>query len=140
MSNMNDYFEDVGDFHRKFGLKKAGLALKLRPHLLPQDDFYFRLAFILEETQELIVAHRNSDLAGCADALIDIVYVALGAAQEMELPWQALWAEVQRANMTKERATGDDDPRSKRGYGKDIIKPEGWRPPDLAGVLRQFMS
>ena len=38
------------------------------------------------------------------DALIDLTYVAMGTAYMMGLPWQDLWDEVQRANMSKVRA------------------------------------
>ncbi len=133
-------YDDVGAFHYKFGLPSAGepRTLAEAPHLLEQRDFEFRLAFLLEEIQELIRAHSKGDLVGSADALIDLVYVAMGAGHMMGLPWQPLWNEVQRANLAKERATGDHDPRSKRGYAKDIVKPPGWRSPELAAVLRSY--
>lgn len=58
------------------------------------------------------------------------------ASLRLGLPWHDLFDEVQRANITKERATGTDDPRSKRGSAWDIVKPEGWTPPDIPGVFR----
>jgi len=44
-----------------------------------------------------------------------------------------LWNEVQRANMSKVRASSES--QSKRGSSLDVIKPEGWRGPDIQGVL-----
>ena len=51
----------------------------------------------------------------------------------MGLPWPQLWDEVQRANMAKERAKHAGE--SKRGSALDVVKPEGWVPPDVAGAL-----
>jgi predicted HAD superfamily Cof-like phosphohydrolase len=64
------------------------------------------------------------------DALIDIVYVALGTAYLQGFPWQRGWLEVQIANMAKRRAVDGEG----RGTG-DIRKPEGWKAPDIEGVL-----
>ena len=57
----------------------------------------------------------------------------MGTSVLMQLPWQSLWNEVQRANMTKVRA--DDESQSKRGSNLDVIKPAGWVGPDIKGVL-----
>lgn len=83
---------------------------------------------------------REQDLEKAADALADLVYVALGTAHMMGLPFEAVWAEVQRANMTKVRATGDDDPRSKRGSSLDVVKPEGWKAPDHGPAIEAAMT
>lgn len=120
-------FDDVGDFHRKFGLDNDR---NTSPTLLPEDVNTFRIEFMMEELNEFRDAIVEDDLYKAADALIDLVYVALGTAHMMGLPFEDLWAAVQRANMAKERATGGDDARSKRRHSLDVVKPEGWRPPD----------
>lgn len=130
-------YHDVGQFHQKFNLPCIQHSGPLRPHLLAADVFNYRRRFLLEELKELVNAQLNDDLPGVADALIDLVYVAMGTAQLMDLPWPALWDEVQRANLAKVRATGIDDPRAKRGSALDVVKPEGWHPPDIAAVLRE---
>ena len=131
---MPDLFKDVGAFHRKFELPSWPTAPG--PALPSMDVVEFRVGFLREELRELIVAFSRDDLPGAADALVDLVYVALGTAHLMGLPFNALWTEVQRANLAKERAAGAADPRSRRGHALDVVKPPGWQPPDVAGVLR----
>lgn len=152
---MTTYFDDVGAFHRKFDLPHAPRA---KPRALDPSLFRFRAGFLIEELAEFVeacgyyqvaptlrtvakaLADRNAphligpmadaDVAGAADALADLVYVALGTAHFMGLPFDEVWDEVQRANMTKERATSADDLRSKREHAFDVVKPEGWALPD----------
>jgi predicted HAD superfamily Cof-like phosphohydrolase len=128
-------FEDVGDFHEKFGLPcyRQGTM----PHFPPVDVIQFRFRFMEEELTEFAEACTEDNLAKAADALVDLVYVALGTAHLMGVPFDQCWAEVQRANMTKVRASGADDPLSKRKHSLDVVKPQGWTPPDIEGVLRQ---
>lgn len=128
---MRTNFDDVCAFTEKFDLPRPS-----HPQLLNADLFNYRAKFLLEETNEFIDANRDGNLADAADALVDIVYVALGTAVMMGLPWQRLWDEVQRANMDKQRVL--DISKSKRHSPYDVIKPEGWRPPDLAAILEAF--
>lgn len=131
---MSDPYRDVGDFHRRFGLDAHPEA---PPRLLGVDAFGFRFRFLEEELRELAEAHAAGDLAGAADALVDLVYVALGTAHLMGLDWNAHYAAVHAANMLKERASSAADPRSKRGHALDVVKPEGWAPPDHRQILER---
>lgn len=130
MSKEND---DVKAFQEKFGV-----PMSATPAFLTGEVARFRANFLLEEIDEFIDANDVLDLAGAADALIDLVYVAHGTALIMGLPWDKLWDEVQRANMTKMRATSAED--SKRKSSLDVIKPPGWVGPDHSAALgpRQF--
>jgi predicted HAD superfamily Cof-like phosphohydrolase len=128
-------FDSVGEFHRKFGLRVCGDG---PPLIVDDDTFLFRYQFLHEELHELLQAHRDRDLSAVADALVDLVYVAHGTAHMYGLPFDEVFKEVQRANMTKERAVGSGDGRSKRGSALDVVKPEGWTPPDVEGVLARF--
>lgn len=121
---------DVWCFNCKFDLPRPKT-----PQLLDSYTFHFREGFLREELDEFYTAHQHADLAGAADALVDLVYVALGTAIMMGLPWQALWDEVQRANMSKVRAASAED--SKRGSTLDVVKPPGWVAPDISAVLRR---
>ena len=127
-------FDDVGAFHQKFGLPNSNEGIERRP--LDYETYEFRRDFLLEEVREFIEAFETDDQAGMADALIDLVYVAMGTAHLMGLPWQVLWNEVQRANMTKQRAS-EDGSDSKRGNSLDVVKPPGWTPPDIEGILER---
>lgn len=96
----------------------------------------FREKFLAEELDEFREGLDEHDMIKVADALVDLVYVAMGTAYGLGLPWQELWEEVQKANMRKVRAKNASE--SKRGSAADVIKPEGWQPPDIAGVLERF--
>lgn len=129
---MADNYDDVKTFH--FAM---GLPLPDAPQLLDRETRKFRERFMHEELDEFHGACAAYDLPGAADALVDLVYVAMGTAVMMGLPWQELWDEVQRANMAKQRALPDGSD-SKRGSALDVVKPMGWQPPDIAGVLRRY--
>ena len=116
---------DVKAFHEKFGF-----LVHETPGHLTKRKLRERVEFLEEELAEFKVACATQDLAEQGDALIDLVYVALGTAVMLGLPWEAMWAEVQRANMAKERGVG------KRGHQFDCVKPEGWMPPNHEYVLR----
>lgn len=121
-------YHDVRAFHDKFGVSMAKVA-----SLLGQEAYAFRLKFMREELQEFQDDHDAGDLHGAADALVDLVYVAVGTALIMGLPWDKLWQEVQRKNMEKVRATRAD--QSKRASKFDVVKPAGWTPPDHTTAL-----
>ena len=119
---------DLKNFRKRFGL-----GCPTMPQLLSPDALQFRQTLMDEELQEFRDAHAAGDLPEAADALIDLVYVAIGCALEMGLPWEELWADVQRANMSKVRAAKPSD--SKRGSTYDVVKPSGWVPPQGAAII-----
>lgn len=119
---------DVLAFHQKFGV-----PMPSEPSFLGPEAFGFRMKFMQEELNEFHDDHSAGDMLKAADALVDLVYVTVGTALMMGLPWPRLWAEVQRANMAKERATSSG--QSKRGTALDVIKPEGWKAPDHSAAL-----
>lgn len=136
-------FDDVGDFHRRFDLpavpKGGGAAEPSFPPLMDEELYQFRLKFLRQELREFKDGWEAGDLAEVADALVDLVYVALGTAHLLGLPWQEMWDEVQRVNMSKVRASSaaESQRATGRGHASDVVKPEGFTPPDIAGVLRR---
>lgn len=94
-----------------------------------QFDMYIRL--IEEEFIELQDADNDVDTL---DALIDILVVTIGAIHSMGADGEGAWIEVMRSNFAK------IDPASgkvlKREDGK-VLKPEGWKPPQLARYLNK---
>lgn len=123
-------FGDVGRFHRKFDLPVSYST----PRAVDKDLLEFRTKFMQEELDEFAAAKTAADQF---DALLDLVYVAMGTAHMMGFPWEAGWARVQQANMAKVRASADASD-SKRGSSWDVVKPEGWLAPDIAGLLDLF--
>ncbi len=134
-----DLFGDVGEFHDRFGLGTFGTV---RPGALPPDVFKFRQDFMEEELQEHNLAHTSLDRDAllALDALVDLVYVALGTAHLMGIDFNAHWRLVHEKNMQKERASGAADPRSKRGHSLDVVKPVGWTPPDHEPIFTKTLN
>lgn len=115
-----DMFKDVLSFHKKYHL-----PISKRPGWVRNDIQEFRMNFIREEFQELEDAYAIQDLSEFFDGLLDLVYVCIGMAVFMNLPWNEGWRRVQDANMKKVRVESGG-PR----HGEyDIVKPEGWKPP-----------
>lgn len=138
-------FADVDAFHEKFQLLRFQ-----KPGHLTKGKLRERIEFMQEELNEFIegcglvaitttdspgtpvLAYEDEgeqDLAKQADALVDLVYVALGTAVMLGLPWDWLWNDVQRANMAKVRGV------THRGHAVDVKKPEGWQGPQTERIL-----
>lgn len=133
---MKTLFDLVGEFHAKFVLPRRGDGFG-GPAILEPDVLAFREDFMDEELAEFHHACSVGDLPKAVDALCDLVYVALGTAHMMRAPFDACFAEVQRANMTKMRASGADDPLSTRAHRLDVVKPCGFKPPNLAPIIEE---
>lgn len=120
---MTSNFQKVGEFR-----KTMGLPMSETPQLLtPAETSYFA-RFIMEELSEYLRANEEGSLVGAADAIIDLVYVSLGCAHAMGLPFDRLFDIVHAANMAKEPA--NDYIRSLRGSQYDVVKPIGWQGPE----------
>lgn len=116
-------FEQVGEFR-----KAMGLPIGDEPQLLtPAETSYFA-RFIMEELSEYLRANEEGLLTNAADAIVDLVYVSLGCAHAMGLPFDELFQVVHKANMAKQPA--NDYIRSMRGSQYDVVKPIGWVPPE----------
>jgi len=144
-----EMFQDIADFHRKFELMYRG-----KPRELPADLAEFRVGFLAEELAEYItpgnedhkmLAHMlkrywrdglgKVSLAKKFDALIDLVYVALGTAYLHGFPFDLGWARVHAANMAKVKSVGAGN---NRGGTHDVVKPGGWTPPVLDDLVCPF--
>lgn len=90
------------------------------------------LNLILEESQELEKAINDNDEVEQFDAILDIIVVCIGYGLSRGFPMLEGWQEVMRSNFAK------IDPKTgsvrKRDDGK-ILKPDGWKAPDLRDVL-----
>jgi predicted HAD superfamily Cof-like phosphohydrolase len=123
---METYFADVEKFHEKFGLEYNDYP---RPLSIPEKNF--RLVCLREEVQEYADA---DNLEGEMDALVDLVYFALGTAYRHGFDrFDEAWKRVHTANMAKVVATNAK--QSKRKYKGDIVKPKGWKSPVLDDLV-----
>lgn len=82
-----------------------------------------------EEFQEYLEAEGLNDEIAIADALADMIYIILGTAIAYGIPLGEVFREVHRSNLAK-----FEGQRRYREDGK-LLKPEGWTPPDVAGLL-----
>lgn len=117
---------DVEDFHRQFRIPHADKPTPLLQVMPPQLGAQ-RLKHLREELQEYERAVSDNDVAGQADALVDLVYVAIGNALVQGIPWFRIWHAVHAANMRKVF-----DPRNPKG----VTKPPNWQAPNIAAELK----
>lgn len=120
-------YTDTSEFLSKMDIKQAQ-----GPGLLPDDVMKARHKHMIEEVNEFVFSNNMSDLNGCVDALVDVIYVALGTANMMGLTedeFAECWRRVHEANMKKESIEDID------GHKLGVVKPKGWLSPDFADVL-----
>lgn len=124
------YYDSVRQFH----MKVLGIH-DVKPTFQLPVEFTQRVAFMEEEIEELGQAYCNDDLVGVADALADLVYVALGTAHMMGIPFDDVFKVVHAANMQKQRGM------TKRGMVYDAVKPDGWVGPEeqIDAILKGAM-
>lgn len=112
--------EQVSEFQKvvlKRNLPTVPEALRLSAALYQGDC-------ILEELNEYNEAALRGDLVGMADALVDLVYFAIGAAVQMGIPFEQVFEVVHRKNMRKQLGV------TKRGNPEDAAKPTDWVGPE----------
>lgn len=113
---------DVERFHREvIGIVDATTPAIRRPEL--------RAELIREEAAETVAAILHGDLIESIDGMCDLLAVVYGTAAEFGIDLAPFWDEVHRTNMAK--AGGPVRADGKR------LKPSGWTPPDIAGVLKR---
>ncbi len=121
-------FDDTMAFQQKYGLWR-----KDQFGILPEEEMKVKIGHLYEELAEIDKAHKEGNIYEISDGLIDLIYVASGLLNLMNIPAQALWNDVQARNMQKIRATKDNV--GKRGSTFDVIKPEGWLPPRTKDIV-----
>lgn len=87
-----------------------------------------KVKHLVEELTEYIKAVYDGDREAQLDALVDLVYVALGAAYMDNFNFNDAFEHVHECNMKKVRKS---TPRSEW----DVVKPEGWEAPNLKGFV-----
>lgn len=115
---MNKEWHKVKLFHEKFGHPSADF-----PIFLDKERAKNRSKWIMEEITEFLVAQNIYEQA---DAMIDLIYFALGTLVEMGIKPDDLFEIVQDANMSKLGIDGKSMYNKKDGK---IIKPGNWKDP-----------
>jgi len=95
-----------------------------------QFNLYFKM--IKEEYKELRDAIDAGDQVEVLDAIVDILVVTIGAGHSMGADVEGAWNEVMRTNFAKiDSETG----KVRRRKDGKVLKPEGWKPPELSSFL-----
>lgn len=121
-----DYLQDVRDLYIAFG-HRVSLAPDLGNVRLKD----LRYILIKEEVNELVNGLVHNDVVQVAGALGDILYVTFGGCLAFGIPIAEVWKAVQASNMAK---LGPDGKLSYNAIG-EVLKPEGWKPPDIASII-----
>jgi len=116
----------VREFHETFVLP---IGEKAR-HFTGNDTFTspkrrLRMDLLDEEILEYWHAEMNDDIVGIADALADIVYIAVGTAVAYGIPFNEVFEEVHASNMSK---LGDTGEPIYRDDGKVLKGPDYFEP------------
>ena len=90
-----------------------------------------RLRLLSEEFREYMEAEKSTNPVDIADALGDMLVVIYGTAAAYGIDLDAVVREIHASNMTKVQPDGT----VLRDEGGKIMKPEGYRPPNLAPIL-----
>jgi NTP pyrophosphatase (non-canonical NTP hydrolase) len=127
MSGMSkDMLGLVEEFQEKFGLIYRGPPRDIEPYELSAS----RIDHMDEELREYMRAWQDHDLEKMLDALVDLTYVVLGTALMHGFNMREAFRRVHLANMKKVRA----EPEKGR-HPWDVVKPDGWEPPDLRDLV-----
>lgn len=115
---MNKQYLMVKEFHQRFGHLVAD-----HPTPLTDEQRRQRYWFMYEELQEFL---NSSSVVDQADAMIDLIYFALGTMVNMGVEPERLFEIVHEANMSK--FWQDGQPRWDKETGK-VMKPPTWVDP-----------
>ncbi len=123
--SVDQYVEGVRAF-----MEKHHQHVSACPMPVPAGVALLRARLIAEEAGETIAAIHEENLVEIADGLADLLYVTFGTAIAYGIPIAAVFAEVQRSNMTKPRL-------NKHAKGGKVKKGKrsGFQPPRIARLL-----
>lgn len=119
-TSLKEVFDDVKIFHEAFDHPVA-----ITPTMLTQERKDNRIKWMQEELNEYT---SSENLISESDALIDLIYFAIGTFVEMGIEPSFIWYAVQNANMKKLFPDG----KPHFNENNKVIKPEGWKGPEEA--------
>lgn len=144
----------------EFFMRAAGQTVEDGPTIPSPEDRLMRAKLLWEETLETITAlgvqvldftghtltketqdirfnvlhEEHVDFEEIIDGCIDLRVIATGTLSTLGVPDMPFQLEVDQSNLRK---IGDDGQCIKRDDGK-LLKPEGWKPPNIRGVLNDI--
>ena len=97
-------------------------------HGISDENAKLYLNLIKEEFEELMEANRNNDEIERLDGCMDLIWVTIGYCLAKGYDVKGAWQEVADSNLAKiDHKTG----KVEKDHNGKVIKPEGWKPPDL---------
>jgi predicted HAD superfamily Cof-like phosphohydrolase len=119
---MKTQFEMVKEFREQVELPVANA-----PTLLSEADILHHTQHLIKKISEIIEANRTKDLQDIAELTVDLVYLTMGMAHNMGLPFNELFNAVHASNLMKEK--GSDWVRTHIGCEWHINRPIGYMSP-----------
>ncbi len=122
------HINKVKEFHESFNIINNS-----SPTLLSKEEFLLRYNLIKEENEEYLNACEKGDIVEIADALGDILYIALGTLLRHGLQHKIdeVFEEIHSSNMSK---LGPDGKPIYREDGK-VLKGPNYFKPDIKKIL-----
>ena len=128
----SDMIFDVKQFLKACSQEPSHKTISLYHDLVKEETGELEDAmasFNAAETEAEIIQAK----ADALDAICDSIWVLIGLSQMMELPLERGWDEVAISNLRKIDA---ELGRVQRDENGKIMKPEGWRPPDMVRIIK----
>ena len=128
---MNKMQVQVKEFYELMQRSSASPGFATPEALVDMQDYptLIRFRLIHEELDEFLKACMQQDPVEVVDAICDLLYATFGAAVCLGVDIEGAFNLVHESNLKK--AGGPTDHAGK------IQKPEGWKPPDIAGWLTE---
>lgn len=139
---VRDWFDDVNAFLDAANAPRGNLT-DVRPDLVRIE---FCKGHVVEEweveTKEALARYCTNpsleNLVEVADGIGDTIYVLCQLARSLGIPLSAVWTAIHDSNMGKvSRLTGRIERNPETGK---VLKPEGWKPPDIWSVLKRYQD
>lgn len=130
MDLLQRMLKDVETFNKDV----IGLPVAEPPTRLTGERFKHAYDHLEEELHEFLDAKTKEDQL---DALVDLIYVALGRIIEIGVTPGAAFDIVHKANMAKHSGKVASRPNSQ---GFDAVKPEDWEAPTFKTLLNMSLS
>lgn len=111
----------INEFSSKYGFDE-------RP--IDEDLINHRFYLVTEEYAELVTAFNKQNAEEIVDAIIDLMWNLRMLLKVSNVDFEKALNEVARANMSKKLGYNN---KRKESCSYDLIKPEGWVPPDHTG-------
>lgn len=130
---MDKQVRDIREFQQKIAEKKEGWLNQQNTIDLIVEGISLRKSLLQEEVDELAYAVSKNDQVEILDAVIDIIYIALGTAHECGVldKVSKAWDMVHENNLTK---LGADGKVVKNQNGK-VVKPSNYVSVDLKSLF-----